>query len=62
MKIASLKKAFIALSILAAVGHAGMALAHSGGGTIDPAGNNAMQPILRQLLVLRGTDPPFWSD
>ena len=41
MKKAFFKKALVALSILAVAGHAGMALAHSGGGTIDPAGNNA---------------------
>ena len=41
MKIASLKKAFITASILVAAGHAGIALAHSGGGVLDPGGNNA---------------------
>ena len=41
MKNASLKKAFITASILIAVGHAGAALAHNGGGIIDAAGNNA---------------------
>jgi hypothetical protein len=40
MKIASLKKAFITASILVATGNAGIAMAHSGGGTLDPAGNN----------------------
>jgi hypothetical protein len=40
MKIASLKKAFITASILFAAGHAGIALAHSGGGVLDPGGNN----------------------
>lgn len=41
MKITSLKKAFITASILVAVGYADIALAHSGGGLIDGAGNNA---------------------
>lgn len=41
MKNASLKKAFITASILAAVGYNGAALAHSGGGPIDSASNNA---------------------
>ncbi|MFZ2172266.1 MAG: hypothetical protein WAW61_21850 [Methylococcaceae bacterium] len=41
MKNTYLKKAFIAASILVAVGHANIALAHSGGGLIDGAGNNA---------------------
>lgn len=41
MKNASLKKAFITASILVALGYAGSAPAHSGGGIIDPAGNNA---------------------
>jgi hypothetical protein len=40
MKIASLKKAFITASILAVAGNTGIALAHSGGATIDSAGNN----------------------
>jgi hypothetical protein len=41
MKNASLKKAFITASIFAAVGYAGAALAHSGGGPIDSGSNNA---------------------
>jgi hypothetical protein len=41
MKNASLKKAFLTASILAAVGYAGAALAHSGGGAMDPGSNNA---------------------
>jgi hypothetical protein len=41
MKIASLKKAFMTASILVAAGHAGLSLAHSGGGVLDPGGNNA---------------------
>jgi len=41
MKIVSLKKAFITASILAAVGYAGSALAHSGGAVLDPGSNNA---------------------
>ncbi len=41
MKFANLKKTLITASILAAVGHGGIALAHSGGGLLDPAGNNA---------------------
>jgi hypothetical protein len=41
MKNASFKKALVALSILAAAGYAGVALAHSGGGPIDSGSNNA---------------------
>lgn len=41
MKFANLKKALITASILASVGHGGIAMAHSGGGLLDPAGNNA---------------------
>ncbi|MDD5320862.1 MAG: hypothetical protein PHD43_09675 [Methylococcales bacterium] len=41
MKIASLKKTFITVLILAAVEYSGAALAHSGGGPIDSGSNNA---------------------
>ena len=41
MKYVTLKKAFITASILAAVGYAGAALAHNGGGPIDSGSNNA---------------------
>jgi hypothetical protein len=41
MKNTSLKKAFITASILLAAGYADIALAHSGGGLIDGAGNKA---------------------
>ncbi|TRW92800.1 hypothetical protein [Candidatus Methylobacter oryzae] len=41
MKIAFLKKAFMTALILFAVGNVDSALAHSGGGVLDPGGNNA---------------------
>jgi hypothetical protein len=41
MKTVSLKKAFIAASILVVGGHAGIASAHTAGGVIDAAGTNA---------------------
>ncbi|MDI1231165.1 MAG: hypothetical protein PSU93_08460 [Methylobacter sp.] len=41
MKSTYLKKAFVALSILVAVGHAGITFAHDAGALIDGAGNNA---------------------
>lgn len=40
MKITSLKNAFISASILVAIGHTGVALAHQGGDVLDAAGNN----------------------
>ena len=61
MKKASFKKALVALSILAAAGHAGMALAHNGGGTIDPAGNNAHATDLAAVTCSGGASS-FWSD
>lgn len=41
MKTISLNKTFITASILAVAGYAGMASAHTAGGVIDAAGNNA---------------------
>lgn len=41
MKIASLKKAFISASILVAIGHTNIVLAHSAGAAIDSGSNNA---------------------
>ena len=59
MKIASLKKAFITASILAAVGYAGSALAHSGGGVLDPAENNASATDLAAVTCSGGTHHLF---
>jgi hypothetical protein len=59
MKIVSLKKAFITASILVAVGHADIALAHSGGGTIDPGSNNASATDLAAVTCSGGTDHLF---
>ncbi|MDD5461380.1 MAG: hypothetical protein PHG00_07070 [Methylococcales bacterium] len=41
MKTTSLKKALITASILVSAGFADIALGHSGGATLDPAGTNA---------------------
>ncbi len=55
MKFANLKKTLITASILAAVGHGSIALAHSGGGNyLIPPEIMQVQPILRRLIVLRG--------
>lgn len=55
MSIASLKKAFIAASILAAA-VPGIAQAHGGGGAIDPNGDNPSATILAGVNCSGGTD------
>ncbi|MDO9424641.1 MAG: hypothetical protein Q7T40_10705 [Methylobacter sp.] len=55
MKIASLKKAFITALISISAGHAGIALAHSGGGIIDPGSNNASATDLAAVTCGPGT-------
>lgn len=54
MSMASLKKAIMAASILAAV--PGIALAHSGGAAIDPNGDNPNATILAGVNCSGGTD------
>jgi hypothetical protein len=59
MKNAPFKKALVALSILATVGHADMALAHSGGGTIDPGSNNGHATDLAAVTCSGGSHHLF---
>ncbi|MDO9142649.1 MAG: hypothetical protein Q7U38_20195 [Methylobacter sp.] len=55
MKIASLKNLFITASILVAAA-SGIAHAHSGGGVIDPNGDNPSATILAAVNCTGGSD------
>jgi len=59
MKSTYLKKAFVALSILVAVGHAGITFAHDAGALIDSAGNNASATDLAAVTCADGTHHLF---
>jgi len=58
MKKTSTKKGFITALLLAVIGYTGDTLAHSAGGTIDSAGNNASATDLAQVICYDDGDGP----